>query len=254
MTEYINQIFNEDCMEGLDKIPDYSVDLVVMDPPYKLVRIDGIGLFGSNNRDYYDELSEIRDGITDELLTKIVSKMKKVNIYIWCNKEQIQQYLEYFSKNGKNSMDLLTWHKTNPIPTCSNKYLSDTEYCLFFREKGVKLYGSYNTKHKYYVSSLNTDDKKLYNHPTVKPLNFIRNMIANAIPDDGSRLLVMDPFMGSGTTAVAAKQLGQDYVGFEINPEYHRTALQRVESTPIRTMGSDHTKPVKATNLADWGL
>ncbi len=124
-------------------------------------------------------------------------------------------------------MDLLTWHKTNPTPMCSNKYLSDTEYLLFFREKGVKVNGSYDTKRKWYVSPLNVSDKKLYGHPTVKPLEITKNLIINSAPEG---LPILDPFMGSGTTAVAAKELGFDYVGFEINPEYHLTALKRLST------------------------
>ena len=92
-----SQIWNEDCNAGLDRIPDGSVDLVMMDPPYKLVRLDGRGAFGSNNRTYYGDLENISEGISDELLDKIVSKMRKVNLYVWCNKEQILQYITYFN-------------------------------------------------------------------------------------------------------------------------------------------------------------
>ena len=152
--------------------------------------------------------------------------MKAVNIYIWCNKAQLRQYLDYFDDRGC-SIDLLTWHKTNPTPTCNNKYLSDTEYCIFARDKGVKLYGSYETKRKFYVTASNTDDKKLYGHPTVKPLDIIRNLIINSSKEEE---VVMDPFMGSGTTAVACKLTGRHYIGFEIDPEYYRVACNRVNN------------------------
>ena len=137
-------------------------------------------------------------------------------------------------------MDLLTWHKTNPVPTCNNKYLSDTEYCLFFRQKGVKLYGSYDTKRKWYVTSLNVQDKEKYNHPTIKPLNIIKNLIGNsAVADDPEGIpLVMDPFMGSGTTAVACKMLGLNYTGFEINSEYYENSLRRLSGTVSKGLDS----------------
>lgn len=224
----IDTIYNVDCMDGLKEIPDNSVDLVIMDPPYSFPRTEGGGIYGST-RPYYKELKYLAEGITNEFLDILLPKMKAVNIYIWCNKAQLRQYFDYFEDKGCFT-DLLTWHKTNPIPTCSNKYLSDTEYLFFAKKQGVKIYGSYETKRKWYVSSLNTDDKKRYGHPTVKPLDIIKNLITNS-SNEGD--IVLDPFMGSGTTAVAAKLLGRHYIGFEIDPEYCKIAEKRVSE--VRT-------------------
>lgn len=122
----------------------------------------------------------------------------------------------------------MCWHKTNPTPTCGNKYLTDTEFCLFFREKGVKVYGEYKTKRTFYVSAKNLEDKKLYNHPTIKPLNIIQTLIKNSsLPGD----IVLDPFLGSGTTAVASKMLNRQYIGFEINKDYFEIAQKRIGNT-----------------------
>lgn len=123
---------------------------------------------------------------------------------------------------------MLTWHKTNPVPACGNKYLTDTEYCFFARERGVKVYGSYQTKKTYYVTSLNTKDKKLYGHPTVKPLEIVENLIVNS-SQEGDR--VFDPFMGSGTTGVASKLHKRDFVGVEIDNTYFETAKNRIENS-----------------------
>lgn len=225
----IDQIHNVDCMEGFKSIPDRSVDLVVMDPPYEM-ETSGGGAFGSSNRQYHGEITPLSKGITDGVLDILMEKMKAPNIYIWCNKSQLRQYLDYFDDRDC-SVDILTWHKTNPVPTCNNKYLSDTEYCVFARGKGVKIYGSYETKRKWYVSELNTADKKAYGHPTVKPLNIIKNLIINSSRGGDT---VLDPFIGSGTTAVACKLTGRHYIGFEIDPDYYRTACERVRNTEVR--------------------
>jgi len=150
--------------------------------------------------------------------------MKVPNIYIWCNKAQIPQYLEYFISRGC-SFDILTWHKTNPTPTCNNKYLSDTEYCLYFR-KGAQLYGTYETKRKYWVSSVNRSDKKRFGHPTCKPLDIISMLVTNSTKEGE---LVCDPYMGSGTTAVACKINGRRFIGGDISREYVDTAMKRVK-------------------------
>ena len=222
----MNTIYNEDCRIGLDRIPDGSVDLVIMDPPYKLGRHGG-GSFGPANRSYRQEIEPLSDGIDDELLSKIVSKLKAVNMYVWCNKAQLPFYLGYFSDRGCN-FDLLTWHKSNPTPACNNKYLSDTEYIIYARDPGVKLYGSYETKRKWYVSPYNKADKDMWHHPTIKPLDITVNMVENSTWGGGS--LVLDPFMGSGTTAVACIRTGRRYVGFEIDRTYWETSQRRIAS------------------------
>lgn len=125
----------------------------------------------------------------------------------------------------KCNWNLITWHKSNPIPACGNKYLTDTEYCLFFREPGVKVGGSFETKKSYYVTPINAKDKKEFGHPTIKPLDIIENLIVNSSePGD----LVLDCFMGSGTTCLAAKNLGREYIGFELAPDYFEVAKARI--------------------------
>ena len=152
---------------------------------------------------------------------------EKINIYIWCSHKQIVKLLDYFVNEKKCNWNLFTWHKTNPLPACSNKYLSDTEYCLFFREKGVPIYGTFDTKLTYYLSTINYKDKKIYNHPTVKPINIVKNHIINSTQSDD---IVLDCFMGSGTTAVACIETNRRFLGFEINENYYKGAIKRIES------------------------
>ena len=197
MYAMIDTILNMDCMDGLKDIPDNYVDLIVMDPPYEFKDTRGGGSFGSEKRTYHSELDPLSKGVTQEILDVLCGKMKAINIYIWCNKNQLRQYIDYFDDRGCN-IDLLTWHKTNPVPTCSNKYLSDTEYCVFARESGVKVYGTYETKRKWYVSELNTANKKAYGHPTVKPLNIIRNLVSNSSRGGGSRARSVHGFRNYG--------------------------------------------------------
>lgn len=189
-------IFNEDCLEGMKRMPDASVDCIVTDPPYELENQGG-GFWSKNEdpeanrynargtRKGMDRLGDIKDGITDEVLDEMCRVMKRINIYIFCSQKQIQQYLDYFVTRRGCNWNLLSWHKTNPIPACGNKYLNDTEYILFFREKGVKVYGSYDTKRTFYVSLRNQEDNVRYHHPTVKPLQIIRNFVLNSTIEGG---------------------------------------------------------------------
>ena len=233
MLEY-NKIYNMDCMEGIKLLEDKSIDLVVIDPPYKLDlnKVKNTSTFNS----YANELLGLKDGFDLKVLDLLIQKMKKINIYIYCSKRQIQELLEYFSNKGCN-YEVLTWHKQNPSPLTNNIYLPDTEYIIFAREKGVKLYGNYHTKHKYYISGTNQVDKKKYKHPTIKPMPFIENHIENSSrPGD----VVLDCFAGSGTTLVGAINRGRKFIGFEINEEYYKIAQKRIEEAIQNKVGDNN--------------
>lgn len=216
-------LFCGDCLEIMKGIPDKSVDLVVIDPPYENVGGGGGGAFGRDKRTYHNEISPMTNGFNMAVLDELVRVMRKVNIYVWCSKDQLKPLMNYFDGCA---VDLLTWHKTNPIPTCNNTYLSDTEYLLFFREKGVKVYGNYHTKRKFYVTPTNKQDKDKYHHPTIKPLEITQNIVLNSTLEGD---LVLDCFMGSGTTGVACMRTGRRFIGIEINREYFNIARERIE-------------------------
>ena len=247
----MNKIIQGNAYELIKTIPDKSIDLIYTDIPYDMEG-NGGGCFGSKKREYHeeyqkvcentesvsgvakrtaktaDEIAEISFGIDYSILDEMVRVCKKIYVYIWCSKKQILPLMKYFVEEHNCMFEILTWHKENPIPTCNNKYLSDTEYCLMFREKGTSLNneGTFKTKFKYYVSPLNVTDKHKYGHPTCKPLEFTKNMILNStMPGD----VVLDPFAGSGTTCVAAKDLGRNFIGFELLEKYVKIANDRLQ-------------------------
>ena len=167
----------------------------------------------------------INNGYDMSILNEFIRVMKNINIFIWCNKTQIRDYLNFFS-NYNVSYEILTWHKTNPTPLTKNTFLPDTEYCLYFREKGkVILNDGYDLKSKYYLSSANTADKKKFEHPTIKPLEITTKFILHTTQLGD---IVFDPFCDSGTTCVAAKETGRKFIGIEINEKYYANACKRL--------------------------
>lgn len=101
--------------------------------------------------------------------------------------------------------------------------------CLLVRG-GVKLYGDCHTKRKWYASNLNVADKKLYDHPTIKPLQIIQNFVINSSQKGDT---VLDCFMGSGTTGVACKNTNRNFIGIEIDDKYFETAQKRIEEVTL---------------------
>lgn len=225
------QLYNDDCLKVLKAMPSNSIDLVVTDPPF-IIETSGAGIYKQADKQYVKELNFMKDGFSDEVLDELCRVMKKINVYFFCSQKQIIPLLDYFVKEKKCNWNLLRWAKVNPVPACGNKYLTDTEFILFFREKGVRIGGTFATKFTYYLSPLNQKDKKLYGHPTVKPLELVERFVLNSSEEGG---VILDPFMGSGTTGAAAKKNNRDFIGIELEPKYFDIAKKRIECTEFAT-------------------
>ncbi len=228
----LNSIILGDSFEIIKNIPDKSIDCIYTDIPYlydfgnqKYNEIDSA--LGKRKKRNAKELKEINidTGINYEILKEFIRVMKAVNCFIWCSRLQILDILNFFDSQ-KSSYDVLVWCKTNPSPATNNVWLSDLEYCLYFREKGkVKFNDGYELKSKFFVSSTNKDDKKIYLHPTIKPLPLVKRHLKHVMQVGG---VVLDPYSGSGTTCVAAKELGFDFIGIEINEKIHKISVDRL--------------------------
>lgn len=139
--------------------------------------------------------------------------------------------MKFFIENYNCLFQPIVWCKTNPIPFGANNFLADKEYCYCFYESGVKFNDGWEHKATYYCSSINKADKDLFEHPTIKPLEMVKNHILNSTqPND----IVLDCFLGSGTTAVACKELGRQYIGFEINKKYYDIACDRLKGVSVQ--------------------
>lgn len=230
----INKIHLGDSYELIKQIPDKSIDCVYIDVPYKYINgsvsESELGDRFSKKRKSLKDMN-IYDGFSYELFNDLFRIMKKVNIFVWCSRLQLIDVMNIFNEKGY-SYELLTWNKTNPQPGVNNTWLSDIEYCLYFREKGVPLNNGYELKSKWFTSSLNMEDKNNYNHPTIKPLDLVkRHLLHTTQPND----VVLDCFSGSGTTCVACKEIGRQFIGIEIDPNYHKISVDRLNG--INTKG-----------------
>ncbi len=254
----LDKIYNADCYEKIKEIPDKSIDCIYTDIPY-LYQTGGTSKteMGSRRKKLNNELhnfnlklqhsdkskyNSIRidkyqaqkrldivsmdTGIDYAILDDFCRVMKKTNIFIWCSKSQILDLLKYFVEKKSCYFELLVWAKTNAMPT-NQCFLSDLEYCLYFREPGLKINNAYELKSKWYESGSNKKDKAKWLHPTIKPLKFVTNHILLATnPGD----IVLDCFAGSGTTAVACKNTGRHFILIEKNKDFYKIANDRVNN------------------------
>ncbi len=227
----LNKVHCEDSYKVIQELPSKSVDCIYTDIPYLYYQGSvGNSELSKRMKKKKSELQCISCGIDYEILQEFVGVMKKINCFIWCSKLQILEIMKFFIEKQKCLFELLCWCKTNPSPTTNNSWLPNIEYCLYFRENGIKLNNGYQIKSKYYESGLNIEDKKKYKHPTIKPMPLVRQHLLHATqPND----IIFDPFAGSGTTGVACQDIGRQFIGFEIEQKWVKVAndrLQKVDS------------------------
>lgn len=228
-------LYNDDCFKAIQDIEIDSVDLILTDPPYLIETEGGKKFLLEGNREVFNEIkdADIHEGIDvrkflDSTLTLFSNKQKYCGIYFHSTK-QIIDYISWAIDNDFQ-YNVGVWHKSNPIPLCGSKYLNDIEYWIYIKGNKSKILGSYASKSMVYSSTVNKDDKKKYNHPTIKPVELMEKFIINHTKEDYT---VLDPFMGSGSTGVAAKNLNRNFIGIELNEVYFNTAKDRIESTAI---------------------
>lgn len=177
--DMLNNILLGDSYKLIKDIPDESINLIYTDIPYlysggynKHQNNCGVGI----NQKLADSLSNIINGIDYSILDEFDRVSKIGNIFIWCSREQIKDIINFYSER-KYYFDILVWCKTNPQPLAQNSFLSDIEYCLYFRKKGVSLNDGYELKRKWDLTPINKADKDKYKHPTIKPLNLVKRHI-----------------------------------------------------------------------------
>ena len=236
----MNNVFNlmqGDCLELMKDIPDGSVDLIITDPPYLHVKGGmkskkyNVGTWNADSK-MVTNMSDFGEVEIFNFLDTVIPKMKKANMYIFCSKLQLVSYFKYISMNKKLKYDLLVWDKVKYSMKSSKFYTSDIEYIVRIYQAGVSLRKVLNedgTKSdiKHYMKRQSHPQPR-GEHGTMKPVNLMENFIRVASDECD---VVLDPFMGSGTTGVACKNLNRNFIGMERDEDYFNIAKERMESS-----------------------
>ncbi len=230
----INEIYNRDCCEGMEEMvrDGIKVDLILTDPPYLLKNESGIikkertSEVNARMQRKKSELSFIANDFDYNRVFEMFLRLQdSANMLIFCSNAQLSRTMRYFEDLGF-SVTCLVWNKINPIPTCNNKYLNDIEFIVYVRGKNTRMNTSdtpYDYKRKVFTSGVVQDKDKF--HPTQKNVEHLYRLIMLHCKEGG---LVFDPFMGSGSTAIAAISAKRDFLGFELNTEYYNKSLDRI--------------------------
>lgn len=238
-----------DSIEVMKELPDKSIDLVFADPPYFLSS-GGItcqsGEMVSVNKGNWDlSLSvESKHDFNRKWINQCYRLLKDDGT-IWISGTLHNIYSIGFAleQEGFRIINNITWQKTNPPPNLACKcFVHSTETILWARKdiKNGKYFFDYklmkelnnNKQHKdVWTSSLISRSEKVHGkHPTQKPLWLLKKIIlASTRPNS----IILDPFSGSGTTGIAALELGRKFVGIDSNEDYLQLSIRRKEKAEI---------------------
>lgn len=218
-------LYNGDCTEVLKQYPDSSFDLVVTDPPYKTITggdnngansVRPAGML-SGNRKLFSYQNTIK---FSEWLPEVYRVLKEgTHCYIFTNSLNMKDLLIESENVGFKLHNILVWEKNNCTP--SQFYMKNCEYILFLRKgkaKWINNIGSSKTVHHF-------DNVRHKEHPTEKPVDLLKFYIANSSHEGD---IVLDPFMGCGSTGIACNELNRRFVGIEIDKEYYDKACKKL--------------------------
>lgn len=232
----LNKVYNEDYLTGIEKIPEKSIDLVITDPPYLHVKGGmkskkyNTGTWKAES-DMVTKMSDFDRTAIFQFLDNVIPKMKKVNMYIFCSKLQLVYYFEYLASHKKLKYDLLIWDKVKYSMKSTKFFTSDIEYIVKIYQNGVSL-------NKVLVEDGTKSDINYYmkrqpfvqpkgEHGTMKPVELIERFIQLSSNEND---IVLDTFLGSGTTALACINTNRNYIGFELEEQYYNIAKERINN------------------------
>lgn len=245
--ECINTVVCGDCLEGMKLIPDKSVDLVITSPPY------------DNLRDYEGYSFDFEK--TAQELKRI---LKEGGVVVWIVGDatingsetgtSFKQAL-YFKEIGLNLHDTMIWHKS-VVPITTKRYQPAFEFMFVFTKGSIQTFNGLTTPRKYKdnrtVKKFHRDkssgelsignyhnksdevlitnvwemhNRDVSKHPAIFPLKLANRHLASWSNENN---IVLDPFMGSWTTARACKDMNRDFIGFELSEKYCRVGEERL--------------------------
>ncbi len=267
---WIDTVQNMDALEGIARLPDDSIDLVVADPPYNLGKDYGNASDKQESKEFL--------AWTEKWLSLIVPKIKQTgSLYIFTTWRYSPEIF-VFLKSHLTMINEIIWDRRVPSMGGSTRKYSSVHDTIGFFAKSKDYYFDldavrvpydeetkkarsrsifvgkkwlevgYNPKDLWTVSRLHRIHSERENHPTQKPLEIVERIVKASCPEEG---IVLDPFAGSGTTVAACLLNNRRYVAYEINTDYFDTITKRVERiqngsydvTPISKRNGDSVKP-----------
>lgn len=239
----VSQLYNGDCVDVMKNFNSKSVDCIITDPPYNL------GLFMQNRNTNLIKMRENQfayagwdnvgfDTWKIQMLSFLQesSRVLKKNgaLVVFMSVIKVESFVALAEQCGFYYKTTGIWHKTNPMPRNMNiHFVTSNECWIYFINEGTS--GTFNNDGKLILDYIETSvtplsERKYGKHPTQKPLSIMKYLVKLLTNKDE---VVLDPFMGSGSTCVASAICGRKYLGIELNPEYYEIAKKRLREVSV---------------------
>lgn len=208
-------LINNDCFKALEEINDKSIDYVLTSPPYNRKRNDKYTDYNDNIDDYFSFLVNITDILLQKTKKHIFMNIQ-ANYY---NRVDVYKYIGHYADKIQN---IIIWEKTNPTPAAGNSITNSYEYIIVLGDFSLKSNTTYTKNH------ITTNVCKNEYHKVHKAVmnEEISDWIIEKFTQEGE--LILDPFMGTGTTGASCKKYNRKFIGIEKSEEYYKIATNRL--------------------------
>lgn len=238
----LNKIYNEDCLEGMKRIPDNSIDITFTSPPYNMNLRVRNGKYCS--RQIVKELSTKYINFPDnlpmeeyfEFNKKVIGELLRVSELVFYNvqfltgnKVALFKLIGHYSEYLK---EIIVWDKINAQPAIQQQVLnSQFEVILVFDKNNAILrkfnQGTFDRGTLTNLWGIKRGKKYSKEHGATFPIELAEKVITNFSNENS---IVLDPFMGLGTTAIACLNTNRNYIGFELDKDYYEVATERINN------------------------
>ena len=236
-------LYNDNCINVMKTFKTESIDFICTDPPYNLgkfmkgrqtnlkkMRANFFGAAGWDDLDNEEWLLHMDEFF--ELSSKVLKKGGTALIFMSLLK--VESIVKIAEKHGFYYKTTGIWHKTNPMPRNMNlHFINSTEGWIYFVNK--KRTGTFNNNgkaiHDFIESSLTPSSEKSHGkHPTQKPEQLLEHFIRILSNEND---MILDPFMGSGSTGKVAIKNKRNFIGIELSQEYYKIANKRINEARL---------------------
>lgn len=259
LEDYLNKIINADCLEILRKFPDESIDLVVTSPPYNLKNSTGNGMKDGRggkwaNAALIDGYENYDDCMPNdeyakwqhEVLMECLRIIKDDGAIFYNHKWRVQAGLIQDRRDIVYDVPLrqiIIWQRKGGINFNPGYFLPTYEVIYLIAKKNFKLAPHSNR----YGDVWDITQEQRNDHPAPFPVELIDRIISST-----TARVILDPFMGSGTTAVVAAGLGRDFIGIEKSAKYCESAMERLEKNKINPEVAKFHQPILFPEVASY--
>ena len=209
------ELYEADCFEQLKYLKDKSIDITFTSPPYNRKRNDKYTNYDDTIKDYYLFLVEATDLLLAKTKRHVIINLQ-TNYY---NRQDVYKFIGHYYNKIQN---IIVWEKSNPLPANGHNITNAFEYFFILGDTAIKSNTTYTKNH--ITTSINNSITKI--HKAVMKQEVADWFIEKFTKEND---VVLDCFMGLGTTGLSCIKYNRDFIGIELDEEYFNIAKERIE-------------------------